>query len=69
MVYRGGALNAQLAAAVAIMTLFTLARSATGKLDAERRVTYESTAELACYTAGQGLLGLVLVHGFPRLVG
>jgi cytochrome c oxidase subunit I+III len=69
MVYMGGALNAQLTAAVAIMTLFALARLITGRLDAERRVTYESAAALACYTAGQGLVGLILIHGFPRLVG
>jgi cytochrome c oxidase subunit I+III len=68
-VYMGGVLNGQLAAAVAIMTLFALARHVTGRLDGERRVTFESAALLTYYTAGQELLGLVLVHGFPRLVG
>ena len=48
---------------------FTLARYVTGKLDAERRVTFENTALLTYYTAGQGLLGLLLIHGFPRIIG
>jgi cytochrome c oxidase subunit I+III len=69
MVFMAGALNAQLAAAIVVMTLFTVARALAGKLDAERRVTFESTALLTYYTAAQGLLGLVLIHGFPRLVG
>jgi cytochrome c oxidase subunit I+III len=38
-------------------------------LDAERRGTYENTAIFLYYAAGQGLVGLLLVHGFPRMIG
>jgi cytochrome c oxidase subunit I+III len=69
MVYAASALNAQLVFALSIMTLFALARYFTGKLDAVRRVTFENTALLAYYTAAQGLAGLGLVHGFPRIAG
>jgi cytochrome c oxidase subunit I+III len=69
MVYVAGALAAQIAAAVAIMALFAVARHFAGRLDRAWRVTYETTALLAYYAAGQSLLGLVLVHGFPRLIG
>jgi cytochrome c oxidase subunit I+III len=69
MVYMAIFLSAQLVAAVVIMTLFVLARYLAGRLDAHRRVSFECTALLAYYTAGQGLVGLLLVHGFPRLLG
>jgi cytochrome c oxidase subunit I+III len=68
MVYMGGILNGQLAATVLIMCGFTLARLIAGKLDRSRRVTFENTALLAYYTAAQALFGLVLTHGFPRIV-
>jgi cytochrome c oxidase subunit I+III len=69
MVYMASALTAQLAFAIVIMTGFTLARYFTGCVDAQRRVTFENTALLTYYTAAQGLLGLLLVHGFPRAIG
>jgi cytochrome c oxidase subunit I+III len=69
MVYMASALNAQLAAAIAVMAAFVVARHVAGKLDAIRRVPFECTALLIYYTAGQGLFGLVLVHGFPRVIG
>jgi cytochrome c oxidase subunit I+III len=69
MVYMASALNGQIAAAVAVMTGFAAARYFCGKLDAERRVSFETAALLAYYTAAQGLLGLLLVHGFPRAIG
>jgi cytochrome c oxidase subunit I+III len=53
---------------VLIMSLFTVARYAAGKLDSVRRLSFDNTALLGWYGAGQGLLGLVLVHGFPRLL-
>ena len=31
-------------------------------------MTFDTFALLAYYAAGQGLLGLLLVHGFPRAV-
>jgi cytochrome c oxidase subunit I+III len=69
MVYMASALNGQLAAAIAVMAGFVVARHVAGKLDAIRRVPFECTALLIYYTAGQGLFGLVLVHGFPRVIG
>jgi cytochrome c oxidase subunit I+III len=69
MVYLSSALNFQVVATAAIMCLFTIARYFAGKLDAERRVTFECTALMTYYTVGQGLFGLLLVHGFPRMIG
>ncbi|WP_363352257.1 cytochrome c oxidase subunit I [Methylocystis echinoides] len=68
LVYVGGLLTGQLALVVFIMAGFVVARYATGQLDARRRVTFESTALFAYYTSAQGLLGLLLLHGFPRLL-
>ena len=69
MVYMASVLTGQVVAAVVIMSLFTAARYFTGRLDRERRVTFDNTALFALYAAGQGVLGLALVHGFPRLIG
>jgi cytochrome c oxidase subunit I+III len=33
-----------------------------------RRVTFDNARLLLYYTVAQSLLGLALVHGFPRLV-
>jgi cytochrome c oxidase subunit I+III len=68
MVYMSATLFGQLVLAVVIMGLFTIARSFAGKLDRERRVTFDNTMLLYQYTVGQSLLGLALVHGFPRLM-
>jgi cytochrome c oxidase subunit I+III len=54
---------------VVTMACYTLARAATGRLDALRRVTYENTMLFWHYTVAQTVVGLLLVHGFPRLVG
>jgi cytochrome c oxidase subunit I+III len=69
MVYMAGVLTVQVVAAVVVMSFFTLARYLRGKLDRDRRVTFDNTALLAMYAAGQGALGILLVHGFPRFVG
>ncbi len=69
MVYMGAALTAQLAFAIVIMSLFTIACSFAGRLDAERRLSLENTELLVAYTVGQGLFGLFLIHAFPRLIG
>ena len=68
MVYLAIVLTGQLVATVVVMTGFAWARLFTGKLDRRRRVSFESAALLAYYTAAQGLLGLLLIHGFPRLL-
>ncbi|WEX75677.1 cytochrome c oxidase subunit I [Sinorhizobium numidicum] len=69
MVYLGAVLFGQLVFALVIMGLFTMARHLAGKLDAQRRVTFDNYMLLYHYTVGQSLLGLALTHGFPRLIG
>nr|CAD6438780.1 cytochrome c oxidase subunit I [Rhizobium sp. Q54] len=69
VVYLGTVLFGQLAFTVTIMGLFSIARHITGRLDGERRVTFDNFMLLYHYTAIQSLFGLVLIHGFPRLVG
>jgi cytochrome c oxidase subunit I+III len=69
IVYMAGFLQFEIVAAVAIMAGFALARLATGRLDGARRVVFDNLALLWGYAIGQGLLGLLLTHGFPRLVG
>jgi cytochrome c oxidase subunit I+III len=59
-------LQVQLAAPVAIWGCFVLARLFAGHIDTRRRATVENLKLLWLYTAGQGLAGLILVHGFPR---
>jgi cytochrome c oxidase subunit I+III len=66
LVYLASALQLQIVAAIAVMACFVLARLAAGHLNDARRVTFESLALLTYYAAGQGLLGLLIVHGFPR---
>ncbi|MBY0331695.1 MAG: cbb3-type cytochrome c oxidase subunit I [Acetobacteraceae bacterium] len=51
-----------------LMLGYTIARSLAGKLDGERRVTMDNTQLFVLYTAGQGCVGLALLHGFPRLL-
>jgi cytochrome c oxidase subunit I+III len=51
------------------MGVYTVARSACGLLSRERRGTFDHTRLFWHYTVVQGLLGLALVHGFPRLAG
>jgi cytochrome c oxidase subunit I+III len=56
-------------AVVATMALYTLVRSLAGRLDRERRATFDNTRLFWHYTVVQGLLGLALVHLAPRLLG
>ncbi|MEX2628969.1 MAG: cytochrome c oxidase subunit I [Tistlia sp.] len=69
LVYMASVLTGQVVAAAVIMTLYTLARHVTGRLDRVRRASFENTALLLYFGAGQGLIGLLLVHGFPRMTG
>jgi cytochrome c oxidase subunit I+III len=69
MVYLSIGLTGQIAVAVVIMSAFTSARHLAGKLDAVRCGTFENTALLLFYCAAQGLFSLILIHGFPRLIG
>jgi cytochrome c oxidase subunit I+III len=67
LVYTVTAVQGQLVAAVLIMGLYTIARSVAGVLTPVRRATFDNTMLLWHYTVGQGLLGLLVVHGFPRI--
>ena len=69
MVYAGGLLQFQIVATVVLVAAFAIMRLATGRLDRERRVVFETLALLWAYAIGQGLLGLLLTHGFPRVAG
>jgi cytochrome c oxidase subunit I+III len=69
MVYMAVVLDGQAAAAVVVLLAVAIARHATGRLDRERRVGFENAALLCAYTVAQMLFGLLLVHGFPRVVG
>jgi len=62
-------LQGTLAIAVAFMSLFTTARSWAGKLGAARRACLDNTTLLWHYTAVQGLVGTLVLHGFPRWTG
>jgi cytochrome c oxidase subunit I+III len=68
MVFMACVLNAELVVAFAIMAGFTAARCWCGKIDAIRRACVENTGLLLIYTAAQTTVGLIIVHGFPRLV-
>jgi cytochrome c oxidase subunit I+III len=68
VVYMQSLVNGQLAFAIVILAGFSIARYLTGKLDRERRVSFDNGALLYYYTAAQILIGLILIHGFPRMV-
>jgi cytochrome c oxidase subunit I+III len=68
MVYLAAFLQLQVVAAVLIMALFAVARVLTDQVSVARRVIIDNTAILLHYAVAQGMLGLALVHGFPRLV-
>ena len=69
MVYMAAFLQLQLTLALVVMAAFAVARSIAGRLNRRRRVVYDNLGLLWHYTVLQGLFGLLLVHGFPRLVG
>jgi cytochrome c oxidase subunit I+III len=68
MVHANAVLQAQIAAAIAVMAGFALTRLLTGRLDRVRRVVFDNLALLWFYALAQSLVGLALTHGFPRLV-
>ncbi len=59
-------LQLQLTTAITVMCGFTLARLWTGQLNSKRRVIFDNMALLWHYTVIQSLVGLLLMHGFPR---
>jgi cytochrome c oxidase subunit I+III len=68
IVYFAAFLALQVFIAVLFMALLLAARAVAGRLDRERRNSFDYMAMLAWYGAAQTLVGLLLVHGFPRLV-
>ena len=57
--------QAEVTAPVLVIGCFGLARLRTGKLDHQRRAVFDNLALLLHYSVAQGLVGLVLIHGFP----
>ena len=50
------------------LAAFTLARQLAGKLDGVRRAVFDNTMVYWHYVVVQGVAGVALVHGFPRLI-
>ena len=59
----------QLVLALVVMAGFAIARRLAGLLNRRRRVVFDNLGLLWHYTVAQGLFGLLLVHGFPRIAG
>jgi cytochrome c oxidase subunit I+III len=68
MVYLGSFLQMQLVLPLVIIGAFVMTRWLAGALDAIRRASFDNLVLLWHYTVAQGLLGLSLLHGFPRLL-
>jgi cytochrome c oxidase subunit I+III len=56
-------------AVVILMGGFAAVRDLAGRVDRVRRVTFDNARLFWHYAVAQSLLGLALVHAFPRLVG
>ncbi|MCD6044535.1 MAG: coxC, partial [Burkholderiales bacterium] len=56
-------------ACAVVLARLALARRRAGRLDRERRVSFDNARLFWHYTVAQTLAGLAMVHGFPRLVG
>ncbi|MEX0807174.1 MAG: cytochrome c oxidase subunit I [Dongiaceae bacterium] len=69
LVYTFIVIEGLLVASAIVMALFTIARSIAGLLTPIRRVTFDNTMLLWHYAVAQGLIGLLIVHGFPRIAG
>ena len=52
-----------------VLALLALARRRAGRLDRERRVSFDNARLFWHYTVAQTLAGLAMVQVFPRLVG
>jgi cytochrome c oxidase subunit I+III len=61
-------LQLMLVACLVVMAGFAMARRFTRQLNTQRRVVYENLMLLWHYTVAQSALGLLLTHGFPRVV-
>jgi cytochrome c oxidase subunit I+III len=68
LVYLASALQLEIVAAIVVIGAYTIARLLARRLNAERRVTFDVFLLLTYYAIGQGLIGLLMVHGFPSVV-
>jgi len=68
LAYINAVLLGELVAALMVMAAMVAAWSMVGRLNRTRRVGYDNLSLLWHYTVAQGLLGLLLVHGFPRVI-
>jgi heme/copper-type cytochrome/quinol oxidase subunit 3 len=68
IVYAVLSIDGFFAVVVITMALFAVARRFAGRLDRNRRVTFDNARIFWHYTVAQALAGLAMVHGFPRLV-
>ncbi|MDX6807215.1 cytochrome c oxidase subunit I [Terrihabitans rhizophilus] len=69
LVFMSSVLQAEIAIPCVLMVGFLLVRLAAGRFDATRRVMFDNLALLWGYGIAQALFGMLLTHGFPRLVG
>ncbi|HET7159809.1 MAG TPA: cbb3-type cytochrome c oxidase subunit I, partial [Burkholderiales bacterium] len=69
LVYAFASIQGFFVVVVVTMALYTCARALSGLLNRERRVTFDNTMVFWHYTVVQGLAGIAVVHGFPRMVG
>ena len=53
----------------AIMGLYVIARRAAGMLGGIRRSTFDNVRLFWHFAVAQAVIGIILVHGFPRAVG
>jgi cytochrome c oxidase subunit I+III len=67
MIYMGSVVDGQVVLAVVVLLGVAAARALAGRLDRVRRVSYENASLFCYYAVVQILVGLVLVHGFPRV--
>jgi cytochrome c oxidase subunit I+III len=63
------ALQAFFVGTAVIMAAYVIARWLAGKLDGVRRATFDNTMLFWHYTMAQGVVGLLLTYGFPRVIG
>jgi cytochrome c oxidase subunit I+III len=69
LVYTFASIQGFFIVVVVMMAFYTCARATAGLLNHERRVTFDNTMLFWHYTVVQGLAGIAVVHGFPRIVG
>ena len=67
MVFMASVLQAQIVAVFVIMALFTAIKLLAGRLEGRDRATPLNVGLFGKYAVAQGLVGLLLIHGFPMV--